>query len=426
VTVLLAVSLLGLGCTGSSLDTNATDVVVSPDAETAESDAIDVSGLEITDQDGTFTGPDATWGACENAGGPGCPCEENDDCYSGYCVTTGDGGLCTKACEADCPNGWACKDVATGGSDLTYICVPLYTNLCRPCETGADCEQLGGVGGYCLPGAAGSFCGGDCDEDTPCPDGFQCDEIILSDALTVSQCVPMNGQCECNSLAVKEGASTTCERTNEHGSCPGGATCGASGLEVCDAAEPAAELCDGQDNDCDGSLDEVGVTDCVITNEHGTCQGSQACEDGALTTCTAKTPTAEICDGVDDNCDGQTDEGFTDTDSDGEPDCTDEDDDGDGTPDIEDCLPLDDGVFPGAFDTCNLINEDCDDETDEDCGYQSYSGTFGAGFLAAGSSDTHVIHHELGLRWATGASSSETHTLQMFAPTPVGNNGGAP
>ena len=83
-------------------------------------------------------------------------------------MTTGDGGLCTKACEADCPNGWACKDVATGGSGLTYICVPLYTNLCRPCETGADCEQLGGVRGYCLPGAEGSFCGGDCDEDTLC------------------------------------------------------------------------------------------------------------------------------------------------------------------------------------------------------------------------------------------------------------------
>jgi hypothetical protein len=105
--MLLAFGLLGLGCTGSSLDGPGTDVSVSSDAVPSESDVLDVSGLEITDQDGTFTGPDATWGACENAGGPGCPCEENDDCYSGYCVTTGDGGLCTKACEAYCPNGWA-------------------------------------------------------------------------------------------------------------------------------------------------------------------------------------------------------------------------------------------------------------------------------------------------------------------------------
>ena len=56
-------------------------------------------------------------------------------------------------------------------------------------------------------------------------------------------------------------------------------------------------------------------------------------DEGEATVCSATPsgPMSENCNGVDDNCDGQTDEGFPDTDSDGEPDCTDEDDDGDGT-----------------------------------------------------------------------------------------------
>ncbi len=49
----------------------------------------------------------------------------------------------------------------------------------------------------------------------------------------------------------------------------------------------------------------------------------------------------EICDGFDNDCDGTTDEGFADTDGDGLADCTDPDDDNDGIPDADDCAPLD-------------------------------------------------------------------------------------
>jgi hypothetical protein len=49
----------------------------------------------------------------------------------------------------------------------------------------------------------------------------------------------------------------------------------------------------------------------------------------------------EVCDGVDNNCNGQIDEGFPDTDSDGIASCIDNDDDNDGVPDAYDCAPLD-------------------------------------------------------------------------------------
>ena len=47
----------------------------------------------------------------------------------------------------------------------------------------------------------------------------------------------------------------------------------------------------------------------------------------------------EICDGQDNDCDGSMDEGFPDTDADGSADCVDPDDDNDGVPDAEDCAP---------------------------------------------------------------------------------------
>ncbi len=76
----------------------------------------------------------------------------------------------------------------------------------------------------------------------------------------------------------------------------------------------------------------------------------------------------EICNGQDDDCDGEADEGFPDADGDGAADCVDLDDDDDGTPDASDCGPLDDAVHPGAQDGCNGQDDDCDGAVDEDEG----------------------------------------------------------
>jgi hypothetical protein len=92
------------------------------------------------------------------------------------------------------------------------------------------------------------------------------------------------------------------------------------GVLVCDVVPgaPAAETCDGLDNDCDGVADDVeGLGDACV-NGVGACAGAgnRVCDQasGALV-CTgvAGQPGAEVCNGVDDDCDGQTDDGIAGT-----------------------------------------------------------------------------------------------------------------
>ncbi|MEC9072135.1 MAG: MopE-related protein [Myxococcota bacterium] len=298
----------------------------------------------------------------------GCECEENDDCQSGYCVPTGDGFQCSKACDADCPAGWSCKLLSSGG-DATYICLPLFSNLCRPCETGADCKGLGEVGGDCIPFAdgQGSFCGGDCDSDTDCPEDYSCGVVDLGDGTQTTQCQPDNGICLCNQNAIDDAAQTSCSTTNDAGTCQGIRKCVPGGLTACDAPQAVFETCDGEDNDCDGEADEPEEVDlsCEITNDFGTCTGTQKCVEGANQECDADTPTEEICDGVDNNCDGIADEGFPDTDADNIADCEDPDDDGDGLPDTNDNCPDVANDDQADFDGDGK-GDACDDDIDDD------------------------------------------------------------
>ena len=71
------------------------------------------------------------------------------------------------------------------------------------------------------------------------------------------------------------------------------------------------EVCDGLDNDCDGSVDEDnpgGGVGCDTGNQGVCAIGRTACDTGNIVCIQQNQPSDEVCDGVDNNCDGRTDE----------------------------------------------------------------------------------------------------------------------
>ncbi len=299
-------------------DTDASLEIFLPDG-TADST---IAPPETVDNDG-----DASTGDVPPC--PGCtasPCENNGDCNSGYCLEGPNGKECVRTCQDECPTGYACRGVTDAGGDPTFLCLYEHISYCQPCNIDGDCETgIGGLSGAkCLPGDAdepdlGSFCRTPCTAGS-CPAGATCEDVMIG-AETKSLCRPGSpneaAECMCSSRSVALTLGTDCSIENALGICDGERICAVVGpVPACNAVVALAEACNDQDDDCDGETDEDFPTrgEACDGDDDDKCQGGIfiCANDGTLGCTDDATSDVERCDGADNDCDGETDESFTD------------------------------------------------------------------------------------------------------------------
>jgi len=230
-------------------------------------------------------------------------------------------------CNGTVDEGFSLGGACTAGVGL---CEQTGVLVCTADGQGTQCSVAGGTG-------SPEICNG-LDDD--------CDGEVDATALQPLMQVCYSGPAGTAGVGICQAGEQTC-LSGAFGNCQ-------------DEILPVIEVCNGLDDDCnatvDDNLSDPTLGQACATGQLGVCGvGTIACTAGSLN-CTQNTQsTTEVCDGLDNNCNGASDEGLTvDTDSDGfttPGSCS-------GTK--NDCNDSNSTVFPGA-------PEICGDGLDNDC-----------------------------------------------------------
>ena len=217
---------------------------------------------------------------------------------SGQSCNTGLLGVCASGL-TDCQNGsLACVQQTQASLE---ICDGLDNN----CNGLVDEGNPGG-GDACNTGQLGVCAEG----TTACQNGGIVCQANTSPSPEI--CDGLDNDCDGAIDEGNPGGGLACD-TGEPGVCAAGTTACIGGEIVCLGNQgPTSEICDGQDNDCDGVIDngDPGGGLACNTGLAGVCAaGTTACEDGSIVCNQDVQPSPEVCDGQDNDCNGFIDDG---------------------------------------------------------------------------------------------------------------------
>ena len=395
-----------------------------------------VSNSGTSDLGGTCAGSD-----CYTCGDPYTDLEQTsaEDVYAFTCQTTGDVTLEISGLDCDLdmyilddtcdPDGASCVEGSTQASTTTDS----VTFTCSAGDTyylvieGYGFGAPGGYSGRCAGAndgdytlsfdvSAGTGCSEDCDNgldddldgDVDCADSDCASDPVCGscdndgDGVDSSASACGGLDCDDNDASVL-GPSTWYSDADDDGfggtsttsSCSQPSGYVATSTDCDDADDTvypgAPELCDGLDNDCDGTVDEgggvtwyedadgdgygdSGSTSLSCSAPRGFVADDTDCDDGD----SAVNPGAdEECNGIDDDCDGTTDEDdaidattwYLDADGDGEGDANVTDTACDVpsgyVSNADDCYDDDAAVSTSGTESADGVDQDCDGTVDE-------------------------------------------------------------
>ena len=129
-------------------------------------------------------------------------------------------------------------------------------------------------------------------------------------ALPSEKCNGQDDNCDGNVDEGNPGGGASCN-TGKNGVCAVGVTdCQNGQLGCTQVNQPSAETCDGKDNDCNGSIDDNITSVACNSGNQGICAAGHTQCSGGTESCIANiNPGSQLehCDGKDDDCDGTPD-----------------------------------------------------------------------------------------------------------------------